>query len=194
MERNTYEENPYTRIHGKAGAAMTSIAIELQLREGLPAERDAIIAVTLAAYEQYDAVMPPGAWEAYATSIRETFTNDTTSARIIAVEQHVIVGSALLLPPVAEPPIGRVAQPYPEIRLVAVAPKARRRGVATAVLNECIRRTRAEGYGAIGLHSTQYMADAIRIYERMGFVRAPEHDFHPPSGVLVMGFRLDLAV
>jgi ribosomal protein S18 acetylase RimI-like enzyme len=36
------------------------------------------------------------------------------------------------------------------------------------------------------------MKDAIRIYRRMGFERAPEHDFQRPAGVRVMSFRLVL--
>jgi glutamine synthetase len=34
--------------------------------------------------------------------------------------------------------------------------------------------------------------DAIRLYERMGFVRVPEFDFHPAPEVVVMAYRLDL--
>jgi hypothetical protein len=30
------------------------------------------------------------------------------------------------------------------------------------------------------------------MYERMGFVRVPEHDFHPGSGIVVMAYRLDI--
>jgi GNAT superfamily N-acetyltransferase len=168
-----------------------STTIERIAREAHPNEREAVIVLTLAAYEQYDATMPPGAWELYAASIRDTLSNPASGALIVVEEGGQLVGSALLVPPVADPPAGRVAQPYPEIRLVAVLPAARRRGIAATVLNACIERTRAAGYDSVGLHSTEYMADAIRIYQRMGFVRAPEHDFQTPT-VLVMGFRLSL--
>lgn len=30
------------------------------------------------------------------------------------------------------------------------------------------------------------------MYERMGFIRIPEYDFHPAPGVVVMAYRLDL--
>jgi hypothetical protein len=33
---------------------------------------------------------------------------------------------------------------------------------------------------------------ARRMYERMGFVRVPEFDFHPAPGIVVMAYRLDL--
>ena len=172
---------------------MTSTTTDLVIRNGLPEEREAIIALTLAAYKQYDAVLPPGAWHEYATSIRDTFSNDTASTRVIVIQDDAIIGSALLIPPTELARSGRAAQPYPEIRLVAVAPEARRRGIATALIDACIERAQAAGYHYIGLHSTDYMRDAIRIYERLGFIRALEHDFHSPTGVHVMGFRLNIA-
>jgi hypothetical protein len=36
------------------------------------------------------------------------------------------------------------------------------------------------------------MQTALRMYERMGFVRAAELDFTPEPGVMVKGYRLDL--
>jgi hypothetical protein len=36
------------------------------------------------------------------------------------------------------------------------------------------------------------MHAAVRLYERMGFARAPELDFRPVESVLVKGYRLSL--
>jgi hypothetical protein len=36
------------------------------------------------------------------------------------------------------------------------------------------------------------MQAALRLYERLGFVRAPELDFRPAPGVTVKGYRVDL--
>jgi hypothetical protein len=36
------------------------------------------------------------------------------------------------------------------------------------------------------------MRAAVRLYERMGFVRDPEHDFQPPGAELVEGYLLRL--
>jgi hypothetical protein len=36
------------------------------------------------------------------------------------------------------------------------------------------------------------MRAALRMYERMGFVRAPEYDFHPQGAEQVWGYRLPL--
>jgi hypothetical protein len=36
------------------------------------------------------------------------------------------------------------------------------------------------------------MRSAMRLYERMGFVRDPEHDFQPPGAELVEGYLMRL--
>jgi len=36
------------------------------------------------------------------------------------------------------------------------------------------------------------MEVAQQMYERMGFIRIPEHDFHPAPRITVMAYRLQL--
>jgi hypothetical protein len=36
------------------------------------------------------------------------------------------------------------------------------------------------------------MQTAMQMYERMGFVRAPEFDFRPTENTVIKGYRLDL--
>jgi ribosomal protein S18 acetylase RimI-like enzyme len=76
---------------------------------------------------------------------------------------------------------------------VAVPPQARGRGIGEALVEECVRRARAMGATELGLHTSRSMQSAIRMYERLGFERAPEHDIHVPGAELVEAWRLDLA-
>ena len=78
------------------------------------------------------------------------------------------------------------------IRMLAVDPAAQGRGVGTALAEACVARARADGRGALFLHSLPAMADAQRIYDRLGFRRVPERDWILP-GFRLMGFVLDLA-
>ena len=41
-------------------------------------------------------------------------------------------------------------------------------------MKECIRRARRLGAACLNLHTTDMMQVAMRMYERMGFVRAPD--------------------
>jgi ribosomal protein S18 acetylase RimI-like enzyme len=66
--------------------------------------------------------------------------------------------------------------------------------VARALVLECVRRARAAGAPTLGLHTSQSMHTARRLYEQLGFVRDPDHDFQPPppGAELVEGYRLPL--
>ena len=48
------------------------------------------------------------------------------------------------------------------------------------------------GAAVLTLHTTDMMHVAMRMYERMGFVRAPELDFHVDKDLTVKGYRLNL--
>jgi hypothetical protein len=59
-------------------------------------------------------------------------------------------------------------------------------------MQECVRRVHQSESAAITLHTNDMMEVAMRMYERMGFVRAPELDFHPAPDVTIKGYRFNL--
>ncbi|MEU6079486.1 GNAT family N-acetyltransferase [Streptomyces sp. NPDC047108] len=66
-----------------------------------------------------------------------------------------------------------------EFRMLAVAPAARRRGAADRLVRACLDLAREQGLDSMVLSSHQRMTAAHRLYERLGFVRAPERDWSP---------------
>lgn len=159
------------------------------IREATVADRRAIHDVTLAAYEEYAAGMPPALWRGYRSNIVATLADPAPALQLVAHAGGEVVGAVLLYPAVA---VGEAARPWPEVRLLAVAPAARGRGVGAALMRECIRRARANGATVLSLHTTDLMRVAKAMYERMGFVRATELDFRPAPSIVIQGFRLDL--
>ena len=168
-------------------------ADRLLVRAARAAEHEQISRLTLESYQQYATLMAPSAWAALEQAVHTSLADDTGVTRIVAELDGAIVGSATLYAPDAAA-YGALASPtaWPEVRLVAVAPAARGRGIARALVDECVRRARLAGATRLGLHTSRSMRDAIRLYERMGFVRDPEHDFHPPGAELVEGYLLRL--
>lgn len=79
-----------------------------------------------------------------------------------------------------------------EFRMLAVAPLARGRGVGAALARWCVERARDHGCTAVVISTMTRMHTAHRIYERMGFVRAPERDWWPIPEVQLIAYRLDL--
>ncbi|MGA9748659.1 MAG: GNAT family N-acetyltransferase [Nocardioides sp.] len=90
-------------------------------------------------------------------------------------------------------PWGEIAGPGEgEFRMLGVAPEARRRGVAEALVGACLERSRELGYTAVVLSSLPEQQAAHRVYGRFGFRRTPDLDWSPLPGVGLIAFRLDL--
>ena len=79
-----------------------------------------------------------------------------------------------------------------EFRMLAVSPRARGRGVGEALVRACLDEARRAGAHAVVLSTQPRMSAAHRIYERLGFTRAPERDWSPVPGVDLLAYRLDL--
>lgn len=64
-----------------------------------------------------------------------------------------------------------------EVHLLAVARAARGRGVGAALVTHLLEAAAGQGLREAWLWTQPAMADAQRLYERLGFRRAPAHDF-----------------
>jgi GNAT superfamily N-acetyltransferase len=174
------------------------------VREARRRERDAVRALTLAAYAEYATVMAPASWAALDGAVRAALdVGFDAAACLVAVPRGAPgapgapdaapLGSVFLFPPAADAYAGLAGAPrWPELRLLAVAPAARGLGVGAALVTACAERARAMGAGTLGLHTSASMRAAQRLYAALGFVRDPERDFRPAGAELVEGYRLPL--
>jgi ribosomal protein S18 acetylase RimI-like enzyme len=74
---------------------------------------------------------------------------------------------------------------------LAVSAAMRRRGTGRELSRHCIEQAREAGAGAIVLWSRPYQVDAHRLYESLGYRRAPERDSRDADGRRLV-FRLGL--
>jgi GNAT superfamily N-acetyltransferase len=79
-----------------------------------------------------------------------------------------------------------------EFRMLGVAPEAQGRGAGEALVRACIDRAREEGRTGIAISTPTRMRSAHRLYERLGFHRAPDRDWSPVPGVHLLAYVLDL--
>ncbi len=172
---------------------MTERANGVSVRDARPDDREAIRELTTAVYHAFAAAMEPDAWEGLRGAMMAALATEEPVQRIVAEREGEIVGSVMLYPGSANA-YGELARAvsWPELRLLAVAPAARGMGIGRRLVEECVRRARASGARALGLHTSKTMEVARAMYEGMGFVRAPEHDFQPPGAELVTAYRLSL--
>jgi predicted N-acetyltransferase YhbS len=170
------------------------MADEVVIRDARPDDRPAVRELTLRAYAEFGEIMAPVAWAGLDRAVRGVLDAEPVEAeRIVAERDGRIVGSVLLYPPAVDAYDGAVGRAnWPEVRLLAVDPDERGRGIGKALMAECIRRARSHGASELGLHSSDSLRAAVTMYERMGFERAPVYDFQPPGAELVKAYRLSL--
>jgi ribosomal protein S18 acetylase RimI-like enzyme len=144
------------------------------------------------AYQQYENIIRPEAWKPYLEDIMDVKSRLGTSDLIVAELNHRLAGAVTLYLDGSRSFPEAWPKGWAVVRLLAVHPEYRGRGIGHALMEECILRCRQAKIAAIGLHTTEVMDIARKMYERMGFVRFPESDFHPAPGVTVMAYSLNL--
>jgi GNAT superfamily N-acetyltransferase len=164
----------------------------LFIREVTPEDREEVLNVLLEAYLQYETIIPESKWELYRQSILDSFDNDGPVARIVAESDGTIVGSVqLFLSSDVAYGVPGMGIESPIIRYLAVSPKQRGKGIATALIRESARRAVDLGASWLHLHTSDMMESAVKLYERLGFERAFDTDIMNGE-TLVKGYRLDL--
>jgi len=168
-----------------------------EIRDAREDELDEVADVISAAYAQYGP--PQGsvgvlveAFDEYRVEQRDVRSRLADSQLIVAVDDGRITGTVTFYPPGSEKKGEGWPLEWAAIRLLAVHPDARGRGLGRALTDECVRRARALGAPTVGLHTAHIMAVAQAMYERMGFTRYPENDFPITDDFVVVAYTLSL--
>ncbi len=135
------------------------------------------------ASDDYVAVLADAARRASSSELWVAVDDEGETSRVLGTVTYCPVGSAYR-------EIGRDAEG--EFRMLAVAKSARGRGVGQALVQHCIDRSRALGYAGVRMSTMDRMTAAHRVYERLGFTRAPEDDWEPVPGVRLLAYALTL--
>ena len=166
--------------------AMTA---QLIVRAALPEEHEAVAELTVATYGD---ILGKDLTDDYRVELRDVRRRAEEAVVLVAVDgSNRLLGSVTYVPGLG---------PYAEfegadeagIRMLVVAPAVQGRGVGSALVQRCVELARAAGKARVGLHTTGSMLTAQRLYQRLGFRRAPERDLVVADGLLLMGYVLEL--
>jgi ribosomal protein S18 acetylase RimI-like enzyme len=176
---------------------------EVRLRDARTDELDEVGRLLAEVYGAFRAHLPADAWERCIGEIVDVRSRAGESELIVAEDGGRLIGTIGFYPDASRSAIERWPDGWASIRTLGVRAEARRRGVGKALARECVRRARARGSKAVGLHTAAHMEVATRLYERLGFRRAPEFDIEigqmfsgrslpPGESWQAQAYRLDL--
>ncbi|GIG38029.1 GNAT family N-acetyltransferase [Cellulomonas pakistanensis] len=155
-------------------AAAVRPAAPLAVRAALAEELDAVGALTAEAYRA-DGLLEVD--DEYEVELRDAARRAREAVLLVAVEGDGGVVGTITLAPYATS-YAEVAEPGElELRMLAVAPGARGRGVAARLVTAALREAVARRARGVVLSTLAEMAAARRLYDRLGFVAVPERDW-----------------
>jgi ribosomal protein S18 acetylase RimI-like enzyme len=174
----------------------------LPCSQALFAARPKVLAVLIRQAEEGDAAAVAALWtEAYTARgpggrstpyERGEFLESLRSGGVHVAEwDGVVAGVVVVYPPGTD---GRAiaGEGEAELSRLAVGAGTRGRGVGRRLVELCGDRARALGAKAIVLWSRPYQRDAHRLYESLGYRRAPQRDSADADGERLV-FVLELA-
>ncbi len=144
--------------------------------------------LTVAAYES----VPGLPLDGYRETLRDVAGRIADAVVLVAVVDDEVLGAVTYVPGPDSASAEFTDPAAAGMRFLAVDPAAHGRGVGAALTRACLERARQEGRERVVLHSTAWMATAVRLYERLGFRRAVELDWTPEPGVTLVGYAFDL--
>ena len=127
----------------------------------------------------------------YEPRLRDVAGRDAAAVVLVAVLDGRVVG-AVTVATRGGPWAERAAPGEAEIRMLVVDPQVRGAGTGEALVRACIETARHDGCSVLRLSTETTMTTAHRLYERLGFVRAPDHDWKPVPDVTLLGYELPL--
>jgi ribosomal protein S18 acetylase RimI-like enzyme len=143
------------------------------IRRATEADIAAIDAITAAAYGEFLPRIEPGSEPRFRDSLTAASLLDGGASLFVAESRGWVGGSIAYYPPGGSDP--RIfPTEWASLRALAVDPAVRGRGIGRALVEICIDAAMTDGAGTIGLHTSEAMITARRLYERLGFALQAE--------------------
>jgi len=164
----------------------------LKVREARDDELDAAGAVVAEAYSAPGVLGDGG--HGYLDYVRDAQGRARDCPVLVAVDQGAgdLLGCVTYVPNEGNPFAELEVEGEAGFRMLGVAVAAQGRGVGRSLVEACIDRARADGRRGLAISTGPGMTTAHRLYERLGFRRAPDRDFEPVPGILLWAYVLPL--
>lgn len=170
---------------GFGGAPGGGAVIGARVRSARGDELPAVGELTVHSYVADGSVDPA---DPYTAHLRDAAARARDADLLVAVDaDDGLLGTVTVCAPGT--PWAEVSRPGElELRMLAVAPAARGRGIGELLTRAVLDRAAEGGAHRVVLCSTEHMRTAHRLYARLGFTRLPERDWAPVPGLRLLTF------
>ena len=146
------------------------------IRPARNSELDEIAGLFAPALAPYRGGVQDWILDAYLAELVDVRPRFEEAEVLVAEHDQRIVGTIAFYPDVRLEGWSNLPAGWAGFRALAVAPRTRGTGIGQALVRRCIQRTREIGAETLGIHTISLLTDAVRLYQRLGFVRCPEFD------------------
>jgi ribosomal protein S18 acetylase RimI-like enzyme len=154
------------------------------VRDALDQEFDDVASLNVEAYREYSYTLTLGNWEKMQTSLCRVAEVAKPGQLIVAQRDQELVGAVVYHPPGASN--SRLFQPeWASLRMLAVLPQHRTQGIGQQLSLECVHRAKQDKAEVFGLHTSEVMVAARKMYEKLGF----EQDIELPGNFGIRYWR-----
>jgi ribosomal protein S18 acetylase RimI-like enzyme len=158
----------------------------MQIRTATPHEHEDLGDLCVRAYRALGSVS-----DSYAAKLRDVAGRAETACVLAAVDRRGPLGCVTVI--LGDSPWREISGPDEgEFRMLAVDPDAQGQGVGEALVQASIDVICAADRRRVVISSAGDMAAAHRLYERLGFTRAPARDWSPVPDVELRVYELAL--
>ena len=162
----------------------------MRIRPIEPDEYARLGVLTLAAYTTLDGHVSEPDYEEELADVRTRAEAPSTVVLVAVDDDGELLGGVTYVADERSPYAEHSVEGAASIRMLAVDGARRRSGAGEALVRECIARARGDGRTVVMLHSTPWMIAAHALYEKLGFVRDPAHDWSVSPEIQLWAFRL----
>lgn len=129
----------------------------------------------------------------YVTTLADARARSEGAELWVAVDADgTVLGTVTFAPPGT--PFHEIAlADEGDVRMLAVDPSAQGYGIGEALMLRCIERARELRLAGLALSTQPSMLAAHRVYQRLGFERAPKRDWRPMPDIMLLAYELDLS-
>lgn len=136
-------------------------------RNAISSDYDTIANINVSAYQEYALGLEAENWQKMKQSLLMVDRTADAAKFIVAVEPEIIGSIAYYAPGSSNPKF--FDSQWASLRLLAVAPNHRGRGIGKLLTREAIARAKQDRAKVVGLYTSEIMTTAQKMYADLGF-------------------------